>query len=766
MELGLYGNNKTDAYEKGQKTGIKEKLAKINYLKASYFVLMFFSSRIILPGGIMPFGLAFFAAEYLDRAHALPTVIVLSAAALSPETMPAVFRCCVSIVLFSVAARRWEIGKAPLSKGIVMSICAFLAGFIQKVGGGISLYDVSVLIFESGILIISVYLFSGAKSVFFGGGDTKSYGAQDMICISAFLSLSLIGLGLPHVLGFDPNCFFCALLLLALAYKNPAATGAVAGVIIGLIYGFYEGNMSFILSAFALSAVFCGFFGKFGRAAAALSFITAYSLAAYNSLSLLSFLLMLEAVTLASLTFILLPEKALRPFAFVSEKRRSYADKLRELTFMDITDSANAIHDVAEIFESVSENRLLGTEAAVSGFFEKTARRICDDCPRKNTCWRHEFHRTYTSFYVLLQLCEKNGRASRADIPDELLTKCQRRDNLCDAVNNMFEVYKTDKLWESRVNDSRIMLSKQLMCISDRLLKTAGRVKSPGAFDSFKESSLSMYLSEQGIKTERIYAVNNRIIIILDKGETDALLVDGAVSRCLGYECRTVKRLGNVLYLAPAPGLKIKVGKAAKNKNDNPLSGDSSSCMFVDGNKYFMALSDGMGSGERAGRDSRAAVTIASKMLAAGFDIENTVSMINSVLVLKSAETSFATLDMAIIDLKRGVASFYKSGAAASFIKRGENVFPVSSASLPSGSLPGADIENSSHKIKEGDVIFMVSDGVTSAGAARISEIISKMDISSPDEMAMKLLNKAAALGANIISDDMTVLAASVGKAG
>ena len=767
MELGLYGRNKTEAYEKCQKPSIKERIAKINFLKITYFVLMFFSSRVIVANDIMPFGMAFFAVEYLDRAPVFPTVIALSAAALSPEPMPAIFKCCIAIVLFTVAARRWEIGKLPLSKGLVMSICVFLAGFLQKIGEGILIYDVAMLIFESAIIIISVHLFSGAKNIFFSSGDTQTYTSEDMICLSAFLALPLIGLKVPELLGIDFRGFFCVLLLLILSYKNSAAAGAVAGVTIGLIYGFYEGNTPLILSSFALSSVFCGFFGKYGRAAAAVSFILAHSLIAYNSVPLTSFLIMLEETSFAGLVFILLPEKLLSPFYFVSEKKRSYADKLRELTYLDISESAKAIHDVADIFASVSENRLLGTEVAVSSFFEKTARRLCDGCSRRGTCWRSEFHRTYTSFFVMLQICEKNGKVHNVDVPTDLWTKCSKRDDLCDAVNNMFEVYKVDKLWEIRTADSRVMLSRQLKAVSDRLLRTAKSVKSPGAFDSSKESGISMYLSEKGIKTERIFAVNNRISIILEKEDENISLVEGAVSQYLGCEYHSIKKNKNILYLAPVQRYKVEIGKAAENKNDNPYSGDSTDCMYLEGDKFFMALSDGMGSGERAGEDSRAAVRIASKMLSAGFDIKSTVSMINSVLVLKSCETTFATLDMAVLDLKRGIADFYKSGAATSFIKRGKDVFPISASSLPAGAVSHADVETSAHKIKDGDILFMVSDGITGVGTREeISAIISKMDFSSPSDMARMLLKSASALNANIISDDMTVIAARISEAG
>lgn len=766
LELGLYAKNETLANEKCHNTGIKERLAKINYLKVTYYILMFCASCAVLPGNTAPFGLAFFAVEFLDSAPILPTVIALSSAALSESLMPAIFKTCIAIVLFTVAARKWDVSKSSFSKGLIMSICLFLAEFFQKIGEGILLYDIALLTLESTVLAASVYIFSRAKTVYFSNGDAGQFSSEDIICLTALLAIALAGTGAPYIFGIDPAEVLIVLLLIILSYKNGVAAGAAAGVAAGLISGFYKGDPAFVLSTFALGAVFSGFFAKYGRAASCISFIAAFSLISFYSVPFTSFLLRVAEISIASLVFLLLPEKALSAFFIAGEKKRSYADKLRELTYLDISESAAAISDVADIFEAVSENRLLGTEGAAASFFEKTARRLCDGCPRRSACWRSEFHRTYTSFFVMLQMCEKNGAVRACDIPDELKTKCSKREFLCGAVNGMYEVYKVDKLWESRVGESRTMLAQQLKSVSKRLLKTAKSVKSGSAFNSEKESAISLYLSENGIKTERVFAVQNRINIVLKERDENMSLVEELVSRCLGKKHHVVKKRDNVLYLAPFSHLKVEVGTARENKNQNPYSGDSANYTYLEDDKFYIVLSDGMGCGEKAGADSAAAVGIASEMLAAGFGEESTVSMVNSVLVLKSSETSFATLDMAILDLKRGTAGFYKSGAAASFIKRGEDVFPISASSLPTGAVSRADIDSSVHKIKEGDVLFMVSDGITGSGTAdEICSVISKMEYNSPKDMAKELCKSASDLLGGIISDDMTVIAAALSEA-
>ena len=766
MELGLYAKNNTLENEKCQKKSIKEILSKINVLKVTYYVLMFCAARTVLPGDMQPFGLAFFAVEYLDSAPLIPALIALASAALSGNMMPAVFKTCIAIVLFVVAAHRWDVSRSTFLKGVIMSSCAFIAGLFQIIGEGVLLYDIALLVLQSAVLLSAVYIFSRAKNIYFLNGEGQQFMPEDIICITAFFSLSVVGVGLPGVFGLNPAGILCVLLLYILAYKNGAAAGAAAGVAAGLVYGFYIGSAATVLSAFALGAVFSGFFSKWGRAASAVSFLTAYSLVAFSSAGFTAFLLNIAEISIASLVFLLLPEKAFASLFTISERRQSYADKLRELTYLDVSDSAAAISNVASAFEAVSEKRLLGTEGATASFFEKTARRLCSDCPRKSACWRSEFHRTYTSFFVMLEICGKNGSVSFCDVPEDLKTKCSRRDLLCGAVNSMYEVYKVDKLWESRVCDSRTILARQLKSVSERLLKTAKSVRTCSAFNAEKESGLSLFLAENGISAEHVFVLQKRISIILENENVSTSLVEDAVSRYLGHEYHTVRKRDNVLYLAPAARLKVETGEAGENKNQNPYSGDSTNCMYLEGDKFFIVLSDGMGCGEKAGEDSRAAVSIASNMLEAGFGAESAASMVNSVLVLKSSETSFATLDMAILDLKRGVADFYKSGAAASFIKRGEKVFTVSASSLPAGAVSRADIDISAHKIKDGDVLFMVSDGITGVGSTEeICAIISKMENAEPKDMAQTLLHSAAALNAHIIRDDMTIVAAALSSA-
>ena len=87
-------------------------------------------------------------------------------------------------------------------------------------------------------------------------------------------------------------------------------------------------------------------------------------------------------------------------------------------------------------------------------------------------------------------------------------------------------------------------------------------------------------------------------------------------------------------------------------------------------------------------------------------------------MALRGAETgSFTTIDLCIFDPAAGEASFYKYGAAPSYLKKGGVVRRIAGGSLPAG-LRGApaapDVTRA--RLDPGSFAVMVSDGVADPG--------------------------------------------------
>jgi stage II sporulation protein E len=184
------------------------------------------------------------------------------------------------------------------------------------------------------------------------------------------------------------------------------------------------------------------------------------------------------------------------------------------------------------------------------------------------------------------------------------------------------------------------------------------------------------------------------------------------------------------------------------------------------GGKFVITLSDGMGTGKRASMESQAIIELLDSFLRAGFDKHLAVKLINSIMVLRSANDDFVTLDMCIIDLHTGEVEFIKTGAEPSFIKQGEYVETVRAASLPVGLMPEMEVATFARRVKDGDTIVMVTDGVESrkSGDKWIKGFMESADETSANELAAQLLNKAIEENDGKTYDDMTVISLKIRK--
>ena len=130
-----------------------------------------------------------------------------------------------------------------------------------------------------------------------------------------------------------------------------------------------------------------------------------------------------------------------------------------------------------------------------------------------------------------------------------------------------------------------------------------------------------------------------------------------------------------------------------------------------------------MGSGPEAGLESEAAIELIEKFNEGGFSEATTLNAVNSIMGMKfSEDEKFTTLDMNSIDLYTGEAQFIKVGASMSFIKRGSEIEVVDSTTLPFGIVDDIDIKPVKKKVKNGDIIVTISDGVIDIDKDNVGE--------------------------------------------
>ncbi len=210
----------------------------------------------------------------------------------------------------------------------------------------------------------------------------------------------------------------------------------------------------------------------------------------------------------------------------------------------------------------------------------------------------------------------------------------------------------------------------------------------------------------------------------------------------------------------------IRVGVSGYAK-ERSVSGDSYICADLKDGDYMIALSDGMGKGESASRESALTITSLYNLMKAGFDVELALKTINSLLLFKSTEEIFSTVDLGLFNKVNGKIKFFKIGAAATFIKRGDKVETIKVSALPMGIVDSIRVSHIELQAHRGDEIIIVSDGITEADRADgqmewIRETIEHIRSRDPQTMSDLIINKAVERYGLKEKDDMTVITAIV----
>lgn len=213
--------------------------------------------------------------------------------------------------------------------------------------------------------------------------------------------------------------------------------------------------------------------------------------------------------------------------------------------------------------------------------------------------------------------------------------------------------------------------------------------------------------------------------------------------------------------------LTLEIGVAKTKKNNSNKSGDSYITNKINDDKYLIGLSDGMGSGEKASNKSEKVIKMLGNLLTTGMDKESAIELVNSAIMNEDSEV-FSTIDATIVDLRAGSTEFIKVGACPTYIKNCKKVDVIRSANLPAGVIDNIEIDLYDRNLEVGDIIVMVSDGVSEAQVDTlkkelwISDLLKNIRAVRPQRIADIILQEAIDANYGIAQDDMTVIVALV----
>lgn len=293
-----------------------------------------------------------------------------------------------------------------------------------------------------------------------------------------------------------------------------------------------------------------------------------------------------------------------------------------------------------------------------------------------------------------------------------------------------------------------------------------------------KYRQIARALKESGILLKNLFVLENEdehmelSLVMKTESQENVVVEDVAdlISVAMNMRIRASKngpvfmtREWNSYHFLEEPAYHILTGVAKAVKETEKISGDNYSFFEMEKGKMITILSDGMGSGEKACKESEKVIEMMERLLEAGFRKEAAVQIINGALAAGGQEQSMSTLDVCEMNLYTGECDFIKVGAACTYIKREHLVDRLSSRNLPLGIFQQIEPEVMRRQLQDGDYVIMLSDGVLDAlsqgiGEEILPEIIGKTAHTNPGEIANQILSYCLHQSRGQIRDDMTVL--------
>ncbi len=591
--------------------------------------------------------------------------------------------------------------------------------------------------------------------------------------------VAVAGMSLPRA-----AVYFC---LLMLAYIYGVGAGALVGCGAGIMFALWNQDVE-LLGIICLLGIIPGLFREMGKSASAIAFavgnVALGMLFSSDAIGIECYKEMVASVGL----FMVLPRQvtAKAELAGHGVHAAPYLDAgMGKLIRDKMQELSRGFEVLARSFTQVSAGKGDLDRTDMLDIFDDLSGRLCRDCENQKMCWKQHYYDTYRSAFSLLDVANHQGIVLKEDISPEFMERCIRFDDFLREVNFSLSLARNALGWRNRMADARLAVAGQMGEVSVIMQDFARELMETEPVQEENTEYMALQLKKQGIQVQDISVLERRHhrkeVYVTARGKKRACITTrgaaGIIGQVLGRKMKPDDAMRSVIgqeyevwHFVEDTKYKAATGVAKIKKDGESISGDHFSILQLASGHLLMVLSDGMGSGEIACRESQTVIELIEQMMEAGFSAETSLHMINSMMVLEQENeenASFTTVDISSVDLYTGNCQFVKNGASATYVRHGGEVEEIRGQSLPVGVLTEAVCDTNARVLVHGDYVVMATDGVLDSLAVysqkTMEELIQENGKQGPQELAEYIL-QTALQDAGYAMDDMMVLTAAIWK--
>ncbi|MBQ3124876.1 MAG: SpoIIE family protein phosphatase [Clostridia bacterium] len=732
-------------------------------------VLLLFASRATVMG-MSPFSAAFFAAAYDKRIAYIGIIGSLMGIATSAG-IAAVPKYLI-ILIASWLILGFVKKENTVAGSVATAISVIVGGGVMLLAGFNGVFDIFLLITEAMTSALMFIIFKKAESVTEDFHRRRGMTAEEYVSVAITVGVMLSGLSDIGAYGITLTHILASYILLVASLNTTVSVSACTGLCIGFMSSMSSSDALVMMGVYGFGALFASFMNTFKRIGCVVGFICAISVMLIYAQSTYEIPGSILNAAIGGLLFLVTPRvihEYLRSFFTKSMQVESVnpTSRMREYLSMRLIKTAEAFSSLHECFFSMSEGRLKKYSDDIGIILDETAERVCNDCKMCGKCWQTDFRKTYKNMLELIGIIEHEGMLNSENVPAHFGEKCERTARFINEINHVYELYKRDVLRRSDAVTTRNLISMQYNEINKLFSGMAGDVEDGFMFMEDDEERIVNALDKLGIIPYEISVIEStsgvcEVYLRLPPAVSHSI-VEGAVSdvldRCVSYEKTEnglSKYVSGALYEVEKSLLQLP-------RDGYGVNGDSVAMFTVGMSKFYCIIADGMGSGSEAQYESATACRLLTSFLKSGFSIKTALGILNSSMCLNMENEMYSTIDLLCVDLYTAEVQMYKIGSAQTLMLNGGEIKTITSSSVPAGILSDIRLDKKTVAMKEGDVILMMSDGITESGySVSRTEWIKKIMVKpfeSMDELAKEVMDTAIEKNNGIAKDDMSIVA-------
>ncbi len=770
------------------------------YQNIIIYFLTFLMSTLSVKGEFAPFGLAMMAACVGESVPIIGVFIVAIIGTFVGNGITSVGNFILTSIIYFIAVLVFKTKIAIeernelVKTGGQLCFASFVVSMLKSITSVFTLYDVFMGLIIASMTYVFYKIFVNGLTFIKDLNIKKAFTIEELIAGVIIVSLAAVSFSRITIFSLNVSNIIMILLIMVLGWKNGILVGAVSGISVGLAISFVDSTSFIQISMFAISGILSGALNRFGKIGVIIGFIAGNAILTYWVRGASTMIIYFKEILVASIGLLLVPKKIKIELEDLlgrnvllndsgdrrlEDKNSEITEKLRTLSDMfdeiskdsnknEITIKENIVQDFLDNLEEIKTNIFY---EAVSEEENGIAKDICTVLIEKDILVDKDLVEILNTHNNIVIMRDENIKNDLQEIVK--------------IANRTLKIFQINKAKEEERKNNMQVISESLKTATKVIDKCAEEIEEkPKNKFSKKEQEMYLLMKSKNLNVENCtikLLKNNKYIVELKLDYNDNRIreknvisnIADLISKNLGtrvsLQRERIDEESKEYYQIYSSEDKfvLQVGSSKITKEGSKVSGDCSLQIKLADGKYLLALADGMGTGEKARECSRITLRLMKQMLSAGFDKEESISMINSRINLLGTTERYSSLDVSILDLYDGKLEILKNGACNTYIKNKKLIKKIESKNLPIGIVNKIELQTETLDINDGDIIVMCTDGILDSkddNPEWIEDFLKNISTNNVQKISDLLLAEAVDNSYGVVRDDMSIIVSKIVK--